>query len=348
MARDQEGNEKTALFNPTDTFYAVVNLGSAPDDTKLKAIWTAVEVDGTDANSILGEREYSQGSGSVYFNLSNTQPWPDGRYKVDIYLNNELNQTLEFEVQGNTAEQPEPTAIPTAEQLPTDNPLLSEPQVSDVYLARDEDGLDRVTTFAQEDTLYAIVELINPSPTANLKAVWSVILAEGAGPGELLNETEITTTASEDFIRFRLGNDNLWPVGAYKVELFLNGSPITTLEFDIQAAQTSAADYVRNVYMTNDPTNDIGMVTFTPTDIFYCIVETADAPEGSVFRIEWIAAQVEGTDPDYVIDEAEYIQAGNGTITFSLGNDQPWPTGSYRIELYVNEERAIILYFEVQ
>jgi hypothetical protein len=33
------------------------------------------------------------------FTLSNDQPWPVGKYKADIYLDDKLDRTLEFEVQ---------------------------------------------------------------------------------------------------------------------------------------------------------------------------------------------------------------------------------------------------------
>lgn len=99
MARDQDGNQPTDVFSPEETFYCVADLQNAPDDTKVKASWTAVEVDGTDPNTFIDEAEVTSGSGALYFELSNNGPWPAGKYKVDLYLNDELDQTLEFEVQ---------------------------------------------------------------------------------------------------------------------------------------------------------------------------------------------------------------------------------------------------------
>ena len=39
------------------------------------------------------------GDADLHFELSNDMLWPVGKYKVDLYLNAELGQTLEFEVQ---------------------------------------------------------------------------------------------------------------------------------------------------------------------------------------------------------------------------------------------------------
>lgn len=46
----------------------------------------------------LDESELTSGSGTLTFSLSNSQPWPVGKYKVDLYLNEELDRTLDFEV----------------------------------------------------------------------------------------------------------------------------------------------------------------------------------------------------------------------------------------------------------
>jgi hypothetical protein len=56
--------------------------------------------------------------------------------------------------------------------------------------------------------------------------------------------------------------------------------------------------------------------------------------------------QVEGEDPNTLIDEAE--TQGSGTFTFNLANNGPWPLGQYRVEIYVNGELALTLDFEVK
>src|ERR1051325_8109441 len=50
MARDKDGKDATTTFAPTDSFCSVVNLSNAPDDTKVRAVWTAVSVEGVDPN----------------------------------------------------------------------------------------------------------------------------------------------------------------------------------------------------------------------------------------------------------------------------------------------------------
>ena len=103
MAFDQDGNNVTTTFAPTDIFYAVADLANAPQGTKVDAKWTAVNAADTEPNlefqtQTLDITEESF-SGTIYFQLSNDEGWPTGQYKVDLYLNGTLAQTAEFSVQ---------------------------------------------------------------------------------------------------------------------------------------------------------------------------------------------------------------------------------------------------------
>ncbi len=99
MTLDKEGTQETTVFSPKDVFHCVGTLANAPDDTTIKASWIAVEAEGIDPNYLIMEKEVTGGSGSFNFELSNDQLWPAGKYKVDLYLNDKLETSVEFEVQ---------------------------------------------------------------------------------------------------------------------------------------------------------------------------------------------------------------------------------------------------------
>jgi len=100
MATDEEGNNPATVFTQEAVFYAMVDLKNAPDDTVLKAVWTVVDAEETDPNLLLNETEITSSDALVHFQLENTDYlWPKGQYKVEIYLNDTLDQTLTFEVQ---------------------------------------------------------------------------------------------------------------------------------------------------------------------------------------------------------------------------------------------------------
>ena len=103
MSTDSDGKNVTTTFSSTDVFYVVADLANAPTGTKVDAKWIAVDIPGEQANSVFKEMNYvtdtDNFSGIVYFELSNDSGWPAGSYKVELYLNGALAQSLDFTVQ---------------------------------------------------------------------------------------------------------------------------------------------------------------------------------------------------------------------------------------------------------
>jgi hypothetical protein len=96
-------------IDPTTAFpvdqpviHLVVNVANAPSDTKVKAVWTAVDVgDVAPANTQVAEVTVTlDASGTAHFTLSvpDTGAWPVGKYKADVYLNDKLDRTLEYTI----------------------------------------------------------------------------------------------------------------------------------------------------------------------------------------------------------------------------------------------------------
>ena len=101
MAADADGSQRTSAFGPSDIFYAIVDLANAPDDTEVKAVWFGMELEGAEAETQITETSLTTGDGRLVFNLENEAGfiWPNGTYRVDLYLNGELETSLEFTVQ---------------------------------------------------------------------------------------------------------------------------------------------------------------------------------------------------------------------------------------------------------
>ena len=76
-----------------------IYLANAPSDTVVKAVWTAVDVEDVDPNTLIDESTLTSGDAELTFNLTNSQLWPVGSYKVELYLNDKLDRTLEYRVQ---------------------------------------------------------------------------------------------------------------------------------------------------------------------------------------------------------------------------------------------------------
>lgn len=99
LTRDEAGETTTTTYGPEDTFFCVVELENAPDDTQTKAVWSVIEAEGVVPGYTIGEYELESGTGTLTFKVSPQTPWPVGTYRVELYLNDEKEQSLDFTVQ---------------------------------------------------------------------------------------------------------------------------------------------------------------------------------------------------------------------------------------------------------
>jgi len=104
--------------------------------------------------------------------------------------------------------------------------------IADAWLSDSEEGSNRVTTFGQDAVFYAFADLRNAPDDTTLKAMWIAVEAEGVAPNFVINETEFTS--GSNIVTFNLSNNNLWPVGKYRVEIYLNGKLDKTLDFEVR------------------------------------------------------------------------------------------------------------------
>jgi hypothetical protein len=342
VAQEETGEQATTQFAPEDTFYLVGDLSNAPDDTKLKAIWTAIEAEGADPNTVLEERELTAPSGPFWFSLSQqTGIWPAGRYKVELFLNDELNQSVEFQV----VAPPEPTAPPTA----TPEPVLTEAPggpagLSGAFTALDEAGQQPTSAFAQADKIYTLFTLATGQEAASVKGTLVAVDAEGLEANYHFTEIEESFGSGQNVIWFE--NSAPWPIGKYRVDLELNGTPAQSLDVDIVSTNTSGA-VVTEAYPTLDYDGKQASETFPPDSQVYIQFKLDSAPADTAVRGVMVAKQAEGLDPYTSVTEANG-NLGTGSYTFTFSNDGPWPVGSYVVYIYLNGEQAGRVEFTVQ
>lgn len=109
MAEDVQGDNfepigiTDAYSADQPTFHAVVSVANAPSDTAIKAVWIAVDVgDVAPPNTEIDQTVIQiEGSRNIDFTLTpDSAQWPPGTYKVDVYLDDKLERTLNFTVTG--------------------------------------------------------------------------------------------------------------------------------------------------------------------------------------------------------------------------------------------------------
>jgi hypothetical protein len=101
MSTSQDGTDRVTTYPQDAVFYAIAILANAPDDTELSASWYAVNAADTEPNLLITTASTSGSDAQYYFSLTNEEGmiWPIGTYRVDLFLNGELNRSLDFSVQ---------------------------------------------------------------------------------------------------------------------------------------------------------------------------------------------------------------------------------------------------------
>lgn len=104
---------------------------------------------------------------------------------------------------------------------------------------------------------------------------------------------------------------------------------------------------ITDAYLAADRDGNEATEAFFPEEAFYLIVDLANAPDSTEVQATWVAVDVEGVDPETEIDSAA-LTSGDGRLTFDLTNDDLWPIGLYRVDVYLNSKLERSLEFEVQ
>ncbi|MBX7219657.1 MAG: hypothetical protein K1Y36_06910 [Blastocatellia bacterium] len=223
--------DKTRLFDPSDKeLHCVVKLGNAPEGTKLKAKWLAVQVEGEKANSVVADTDITAGGSTnvVDFSLTTASGLKPGDYKLEIYMNpktegakSQPERTVSFSVQGSKK---------TASDSGSVSGNATNAQFSKTWFSTDEAGENTVSVFeATTKVFWCHAELKGVAPGTKVESVW---LTQG---GEEISRAHWVLGEKENVVRFSLTLQKPLPAGDYKVELFVGDAtkPARSLPFSI-------------------------------------------------------------------------------------------------------------------
>lgn len=101
------------------------------------------------------------------------------------------------------------------------------------------------------------------------------------------------------------------------------------------------------VQMVKDPQGNQPPATCSSRDTLYSQVDLDNAPEDTVVRSAWPVVDANDVEDNTSIDSAALI-SGTGQLRFKPENDYPWPSGEYKVELFVEDERQEMLIFAVE
>ena len=104
MARDNgrgAPGDQTASFGPEDRMiHCVVKLKKAKRGTAMKFSWWIVDADGS-KNQKIKDIDYTTRTleNIVHGHLSLPEDWPPGKYKVQVFVNGDLDRTINYSIQ---------------------------------------------------------------------------------------------------------------------------------------------------------------------------------------------------------------------------------------------------------
>ena len=106
-------------------------------------------------------------------------------------------------------------------------------RVSQVDIGRsvspDKTIADKTDSFKPNETIYASVATAGTAPTAALRARWTY------QDGQTVDEsTQSIAPTGDARTEFHISKPDGWPAGKYKLEVFLNGAPASTKDFQVE------------------------------------------------------------------------------------------------------------------
>ena len=104
-------------------------------------------------------------------------------------------------------------------------------------MAFDEDANTPTEVFAPSDIFYVVGDLNNAPVGTVVEAEWLAVQIEGYETDELIYEQAISDFTEESFtgtIFFELSNDSGWPLGEYKVDVYLDGTFVDSVPFSVR------------------------------------------------------------------------------------------------------------------
>lgn len=280
----------------------------------------------------------------------------------------------------------EPTQIPTVARptviVPTMPPMvIASPTpvpstasvITNAVMARAVSGnlepIDVTNTFGPEQAVFhAVVTLSNAPADTTLKAKWIALDTGGiVAPNTLIGETEVSAQGSRNVDFTFKPNAGRLPQGNYQVDIYLNNKLERTLRFtvkDTPASTTSCpplptpvtrpSNIVTSVTMALDTTPDkkepINPTTvFAPDATFHAVVSLRNAPANTQVSITWYATDVGTAAPcNSRIDSTEIVTDGTRNVDFTLKPKTQWPSGTYRVEIFINGVLDRVVHFSVK
>jgi hypothetical protein len=207
------------------------------------------------------------------------------------------------------------------------------------------EAVDPTSTFETTDgVVHCLVVLANAPEKTRVKAIWIAVNAEGQKPNDKFGEKEVEGGGAKNVVDFSYEPGPAgFPVGEYKVDIYLNSQPgkeeppAKSVAFSVKASRAMITE------ATVSASKDGSSATEFPagTLVFFCTVDLRGASAGTKLTASWVAVEAEGTEPNFEIRRSPLVlEAGQNKVNYNLKLDRGFPPGRYRVDLYLGDSTA--------
>ena len=95
VGADKRVTDATTVFAPNETIYAAVVTDGGASDAEIKARWTFQDGQVVEEST---QRVSPTGGAATEFHVSKPDGWPEGKYKVEVFVNGASAGSKDFEV----------------------------------------------------------------------------------------------------------------------------------------------------------------------------------------------------------------------------------------------------------
>jgi hypothetical protein len=109
-----------------------------------------------------------------------------------------------------------------------------EPGVSNIYMAKDADGDVQTSVFSPTDDFYVLFDVNAVDEGTYFEARWFALDIEGEDPNTAFTTIDYNLEEGVGSVYFQLFNDTEWPVGTYRVDVYMEGTKVGEQQFSVQ------------------------------------------------------------------------------------------------------------------
>jgi hypothetical protein len=109
-----------------------------------------------------------------------------------------------------------------------------EPGVSNIYMAKDADGDVQTSVFSPTDDFYVFFDVNAVDEGTYFEALWFALDIEGEDPNTAFKTIDYNLEEGVSTVYFQLFNDTEWPVGTYRVDVYMEGTKVGEQQFSVQ------------------------------------------------------------------------------------------------------------------